>query len=130
MKQVTGTLRLELAQFRELEAFSQFGSDLDKDSKKRLGKGRRLIEILKQDQYMPVPVEKQVVILYVAVNDFLSDIKVPDVRRFEKEFLEYTDTHHRDLLKKIAEGKILTDEIKVEIEACVIEFKKTFLQDV
>ena len=76
MKQVTGTLRLELAQYRELEAFSQFGSDLDKDSKRRLGKGKRLIEILKQDQYIPMSVEKQVIILYAAVNDFLSDIKV------------------------------------------------------
>lgn len=130
MKQVTGSLRLELAQYRELEAFSQFGSDLDKDSKKRLGKGKRLVEILKQDQYVPMPVEKQVVIIYVALNDFLSDIKVADVRRFEKEFLEYTDTHNRDLLKKISEGKVLTDDIKVEIEACVIEFKKIFLQDV
>ncbi|MGL5352379.1 MAG: F0F1 ATP synthase subunit alpha [Clostridium sp.] len=130
MKQVTGTLRLELAQYRELEAFSQFGSDLDKDSKKRLGKGKRIVEILKQDQYLPMPVEKQVIILYVALNDFLSDIKVLDVRKFEREFFEYTDTHNRDLLKKISEGKVLTDDIKVEIEACVIEFKKIFLQDV
>ncbi|MGL5084593.1 MAG: F0F1 ATP synthase subunit alpha [Clostridium sp.] len=130
MKQVTGTLRLELAQFRELEAFSQFGSDLDRDSKKRLGKGRRLMEVLKQDQYLPVSVEKQVIIFYVALNDFLSDIKVLDVRRFEREFLEYIDTHNRELLKKISEGKVLNDDIKVEIEACVIEFKKIFLQDV
>ena len=129
MKQVTGTLRLELAQYRELEAFSQFGSDLDKDSKRRLGKGKRLVEILKQDQYVPMPVEKQVIILYVALNDFLSDVKVRDVRRFEKEFLEYTDTHYRDLLKQIAVEKVLTDEIKVKIETCVIEFKKIFLQD-
>ncbi|MEG1287317.1 MAG: F0F1 ATP synthase subunit alpha [Clostridium sp.] len=129
MKQVTGTLRLELAQYRELEAFSQFGSDLDKDSKKRLGKGKRLVEILKQDQYVPMPVEKQVIILYVALNDFLSDIKVSDIRRFEREFLEYADTHYRELLKEIAEGKVLTDEIKVKIEACIIEFKKVFLQD-
>ena len=127
MKQVTSTLRLELAQYRELEAFSQFGSDLDKDSKKRLGKGKRLLEILKQDQYIPMPVENQVIILYVVINDFLSDIKVSDIRKFEKEFLEYVDTHHRDLLKEIAVGKILTDEIKVKIEACVIEFKKIFL---
>lgn len=127
MKQVTGTLRLELAQYRELEAFSQFGSDLDKDSKRRLSKGKRLVEILKQDQYLPMPVEKQVMILYAALNDFLSDIKVPDIRKFEREFLEYVDTHHRDLLKEIAVGKVLTDEIKVKIEASVIEFKKIFL---
>lgn len=129
MKQVTGTLRLELAQYRELEAFSQFGSDLDKDSKKRLGKGKRLLEILKQDQYVPMAVEKQIMIIYAALNDFLSDIKVSDVRRFEREFLEYSDTHHRELLKEIVDGKVLTDEIKVKIEACIIEFKKVFLQD-
>ena len=129
MKQVTGTLRLELAQYRELEAFSQFGSDLDKDSKRRLGKGKRLVEILKQDQYLPMAVEKQVMILYIALNDFLSDVKVSDVRKFEKEFLEYADTHYRDLLKQIAVEKVLTDEIKVKIETCVIEFKKVFLQD-
>lgn len=129
MKQVTGTLRLELAQYRELEAFSQFGSDLDKDSKRRLGKGKRLVEILKQDQYLPMAVEKQVMILYIALNDFLSDVKVSDVRKFEKEFLEYADTHYRDLLKQISVEKVLTDEIKVKIETCVIEFKKVFLQD-
>ena len=129
MKQVTGTLRLELAQYRELEAFSQFGSDLDKDSKRRLGKGKRLVEILKQDQYVPMAVEKQVMILYVALNDFLSDIKVSKIRKFEREFLEYADTHNRDLLKQIAEEKVLTDEIKVKIETCVTEFKKVFLQD-
>ncbi|MEG1870683.1 MAG: F0F1 ATP synthase subunit alpha, partial [Peptostreptococcaceae bacterium] len=87
------------------------------------------VEILKQDQYVPMPVEKQVIILYVALNDFLSDIKVSDIRRFEREFLEYADTHYRELLKEIAEGKVLTDEIKVKIEACIIEFKKVFLQD-
>ncbi|MDZ5034005.1 F0F1 ATP synthase subunit alpha, partial [Clostridium perfringens] len=94
MKQVSGTLRLELAQYRELESFAQFGSDLDKDSKKRLEKGKRLVEILKQDQYSPMAVEKQIVILYAIVKDFLSDVKVSDVRKFERELLEYMDTHN------------------------------------
>ncbi|MBX7366789.1 F0F1 ATP synthase subunit alpha [Clostridium chauvoei] len=129
MKQVSGTLRLELAQYRELAAFSQFGSDLDKDSKKRLEKGKRLVEVLKQDQYSPMPVEKQIVILYATVHDFLSDIKVEDVRRFERELLEYADTHYRDLLKAIVEEKVLSDEVKFELDKCIIEFKKLFLQD-
>ena len=129
MKQVSGTLRLELAQYRELAAFSQFGSDLDNDAKKRLEKGRRLIEILKQDQYKPMEVEKQVVILYAAVNDFLSDIKVTDIRKFERQFLEYMDTHKRDILKDIANGKTLTSEIKQGLEQSIIEFKKIFIQE-
>ena len=129
MKQVSGTLRLELAQYRELESFAQFGSDLDKDSKKRLEKGKRLVEILKQNQYTPMDVEKQIVILYAALNDFLSDIKVSDVRKFEEELLDYMNTHHREVLKKIIEVKTLTDEIKESLEKAIVEFKKIFLQD-
>ena len=129
MKQVSGTLRLELAQYRELESFAQFGSDLDKDSKKRLEKGKRLVEVLKQDQYSPMAVEKQIAIIYAIVNDLLSDIKVSDIRRFERELLEYMDTHNRDLLKKITEVKALNDEIKAELDNSIVEFKKLFLQD-
>lgn len=128
MKQVSGTLRLELAQFRELEAFAQFGSDLDTDSMRRLEKGKRIIEILKQDQYEPMPVEKQVMILYAAVNDYLSDIQVTDIRRFESEFFEYIDTHYRDLAKDIREKKSLDDELKDNMDKVIIEFKKSFLQ--
>lgn len=127
MKQVSGTLRLELAQYRELAAFAQFGSDLDKESKARLEKGKRLVEVLKQDQYSPMPVEKQIIILYAAVNDYLSDIKVSDIRKFEREFLEYLDTHHRELSKKIVEEKQLTDAIKDELNGSIEEFKKIFL---
>ena len=129
MKQVRGTLRLELAQYRELEAFAQFGSDLDNDSRRRLEKGKRLIEILKQDQYKPMEVGKQIAILYAAVNDFLSDIKVSDIRRFERGFLEYMDTHYREIEKSIITGKTLTDEIKAMLEEAIVEFKKVFLQE-
>ena len=129
MKQVSGTLRLELAQYRELESFAQFGSDLDNDSKRRLEKGKRLYEILKQDQYSPVDVEKQVIILYAGVNDFLTDIKVTEIRKFEKEFLEYLDTHNRDLINELKEYKSLTDNVKAAIEQSIIEFKKIFLQE-
>ena len=130
MKQVSGTLRLELAQYRELESFAQFGSDLDNDSARRLEKGKRLMEVLKQDQYKPLDVEKQVEILYVTVNDFLSDIKVSDVRRFESEFFEFMDTHYREVGKLILQEKTLTDEIKAKLEEAIIEFKKIFLQEV
>lgn len=127
MKQVSGTLRLELAQYRELAAFAQFGSDLDNDSAKRLEKGKRLLEILKQDQYNPMPVEEQIIMLYCAVNDFLSDIEVSKIKLFQKEFLEYIDTHYRDLSKKILTEKVLTNEIKSTLEEAIVSFKKVFI---
>lgn len=129
MKQVSGTLRLELAQYTELAAFAQFGSDLDSDSKRRLEKGKRILEVLKQEQYKPMDVENQIVILYATLNDFLSDIRVKDIRRFEDEFLEFMDTHHRDVLKQIIDEKQLSDNLKENIEKCIIEFKKEFLKD-
>ena len=128
MKQVSGTLRLELAQYRELAAFAQFGSDLDADSKRRLEKGIRLTEILKQEQYKPMAVEKQIMILYAAVNDFLSDIDVKKIKKFESEFIEYIDTHYRELRKQLAAEKELTSEIKAKIEEAIMEFKKVFIQ--
>ncbi|MGL5152552.1 MAG: F0F1 ATP synthase subunit alpha [Clostridium sp.] len=129
MKQVSGTLRLELAQYRELAAFAQFGSDLDKDAKKRLEKGKRLVEVLKQEQYKPMPVENQIMILYAAVNDFLSDIKVTDIKKFEREFLEYMDTYHREVPRIIASEKVLNDEIKKNLQESIVEFKKIFLKE-
>ncbi|MCY6355480.1 F0F1 ATP synthase subunit alpha [Clostridium sp. ZS2-4] len=127
MKQVSGTLRLELAQYRELAAFAQFGSDLDKEAKARLEKGKRLVEILNQNQYNPMPVEKQIMILYAAVNNYLADIKVSEVKKFEKEFLEYMDIHNKKLGNRIVEEKELTDLIKDELNKAIEEFKKIFL---
>jgi len=129
MKQVSGTLRLELAQYRELAAFAQFGSDLDKESKRRLEKGKRLIQILKQPQYKPMPVEKQVLILYAGVDNHLMDIPVESIGKFENEFFEYMDTHHREIGKEIVEKKILSDELKQKINAAIDEFKKVFLAE-
>jgi len=126
MKQVTGTLRLELAQYRELSAFAQFGTDLDKDAKMRLEKGKRLIEILKQGQYKPEPVEKQVMMFFAGANNYLMDIPVHQVTRFEKEFLEYMDTHHREVGKEILEVKSLDDKIKQHLIEAIEEFKKIF----
>jgi F-type H+-transporting ATPase subunit alpha len=129
MRQVAGSLRLELAQYRELAAFSQFGSDLDREAKKRLEKGKRLSEILKQGQYVPMAVEKQVMLLYAAVNDFLTDIDVNKISEFEKQFLEYMDTHHRDLGEAIVKKGSLDDEIKNSLNEAIKEFKKVFLAE-
>jgi F-type H+/Na+-transporting ATPase subunit alpha len=129
MKQVAGTLRLDLAQYRELAAFSQFGSDLDKEAKRRLEKGKRITEILKQDQYEPMSVEKQIMILYAAVNNFLTDIPVSKIRVFEKSFLEYMDTHKAEVGKAILDKKELTDDVKNNLSEAVKEFKKVFLAE-
>ena len=129
MKQVTGTLRLELAQYRELAAFAQFGTDLDRDAKMRLEKGKRLIEILKQNQYMPMSVEMQVMIFFAGANNYLMDIPVHQITRFEKEFLEYMDTHHREVGKAIAEKEALDDQIKQQLIVAIEEFKKIFSID-
>ncbi|MCM8711649.1 F0F1 ATP synthase subunit alpha [Clostridium sp. SYSU_GA19001] len=129
MKQVSGTLRLDLAQYRELAAFSQFGSDLDKEAKRRLEKGKRLTEILKQSQYSPMPVEKEIMILYAAVNDFLMDIDVSKIKLFEKKFFEFMDIHHKEIGELILEKKELTDDIKKALSEAIAEFKKVFFTE-
>lgn len=128
MKQVAGTLRLELAQYRELVNFTQFGSDLDKDTLRRLEKGKRLTEILKQDQYSPMDVEKEIIIIYCGVKDFLRDIPVDRVRAFEKEFLEYVYTHYRDIPREIREKKVLDSNIESRLSTAIEEFKKVFIK--
>ncbi|MGL4656533.1 MAG: F0F1 ATP synthase subunit alpha [Sarcina sp.] len=127
MKQVTGTLRLELAQYRELAAFSQFGSDLDKDTRRRLEKGKRLVEILKQGQYKPMTVEHQVILFYAALNNFLTDVAIEDIGRFEKELMEYIEEKDYAVISLIREHKKITDEVKSSIEEAISEFKKVFI---
>ncbi len=127
MKQVAGRLRLELAQFRELEAFAQFGSDLDKATQMQLARGQRLVEILKQDQYQPLPVEKQVMIIYAATNGFLDEYPVEVLQRFEKELYDFLDNNYSDLLNKIRTEKQITDEIKAKIDEAITKFKETFI---
>jgi len=127
MRQVAGTLRLDMAQFRELAAFAQFGADqLDKVTQAQLGRGQRLTEILKQDQYVPLPVEKQVLSLFIATSGYLDNIPVPDVRRFEKEFLQFVETSHPGILKSIAEKRALDDGSKGEIKNAADSFKERF----
>lgn len=126
MKQVAGTLRLELAQYRELAAFAQFGSDLDREAKARIDKGQRIVEILKQEQYKPMEVSDEIIILYAVVNNYLRDIPVLQIRRFEEEFRDYIATHHGDLRKKIDDKKEFDDDIKNELGRAIEEFKKLF----
>ncbi|MEG1256481.1 F0F1 ATP synthase subunit alpha [Clostridium sp.] len=130
MKQVASTLRIELAQYRELVNFTQFGSDLDKETIKRLEKGKRLIEILKQDQYVPMDVDRQVIIIYCAVNNFLSDIPVNKIRTFEKEFLDFVYTHSREIPNLIKEREALDSEIEEKLNIAIDEFKKVFLAEI
>src|SRR5229473_2937477 len=112
MRQVAGKLRLDLAQYNELAAFAQFGSDLDKSSQAQLERGKRMVEILKQDQYVPMPVEKQVIVLYAGANGFIDDVPVEAVRKFEAEILAFMDRRHPDILKTIREKKIIDDTLK------------------
>jgi len=126
MKKVAGGLRLDLAQYRELAAFAQFGSDLDKATQARLARGERVTELLKQDENQPMPVEKQVVSLYTGTKGYLDDIPVEDVRRFEREFLSFLEAEHADILKEIKEKKDLTDEIENRLKQAIESFKKGF----
>jgi F-type H+/Na+-transporting ATPase subunit alpha len=127
MRQVAGSLRLDMAQYRELAAFAQFGSDqLDKVTQAQLARGQRLTEVLKQDQYVPLSVEKQVLALYVATSGALDTIPVPEVRRFEKEFLQFVETNHGGILKDISAKKALDDGIKANIKTALDAFKDRF----
>ena len=131
MRQVAGSLRLDMAQYRDLAAFAQFGSDqLDKATQAQLARGQRLTEILKQDQYSPLPVEKQVLILYVATSGLLDGVPVSEVRRFERELLEFVDANQSSILKTIKEKKALDDSIRAEIKKAVETFKERFTAEV
>jgi F-type H+-transporting ATPase subunit alpha len=126
MRAVAGTLRLDLAQYRELAAFAQFGSDLDKATQAQLNRGRRLVEILKQPQYQPLAVEKQVMIIYAATKGFLDSVAIEDVRRYEDELYRFLETRHAGVLSGIAEKKIIDDELKGAIEAALKDFGQQF----
>lgn len=125
MKKVAGSLKLELAQYRDLAAFAQFGSELDKDTRERLAQGERIMEILKQPQYKPVSVEHQVVILYVALNKYLTDIPVDEISQFEREFLNFVDNNYPEIVESIKETKDLTEETEQKIIEAITEFKKS-----
>jgi F-type H+-transporting ATPase subunit alpha len=129
MKQVAGRLRLDLAQYRELEAFAKFGSDLDKATQQQLHRGERLVEILKQDQYAQISFEKQIVIIYAAANGHLDTVDIQNIKRFEKEYIEYLEVKHPDLLPKLAERKEIDEEIDKEMVNALESFLKGFKQE-
>jgi F-type H+-transporting ATPase subunit alpha len=126
MRQVAGSLRLDLAQYRELAAFAQFGSDLDKATQGQLNRGRRLVEILKQPQYQPLAVEKQVAIVYAATKGFIDAVAIEDVRRYEEDLYRFLESRHPAVLTGIAEKKILDDDLKASLEQSLNEFGQQF----
>jgi len=127
MKKVAGKIKLELAQYRELAAFAQFGSELDKDTKEILDHGVRLMEILKQSQFAPMSVEDQVMTIYLVVNKYMSDIKAEDITRFESEFISFIKTQNPEIGKSIVETKVLSDEMEQKLIQAVGNFKKSFI---
>ena len=129
MKQVAGRLRLDLAQYRELESFAKFGSDLDKTTQQQLHRGVRLVEVLKQDQYQQIAVEKQIVIIFAATNGNLDSIEIENIKRFEKELIDYIEVKDPNLLPKLAEQGMIDDEIEKELVAAIESFTKGFKQE-
>lgn len=126
MKQVAGTLKLELAQFRALEAFAAFASDLDKASQQQLSRGRRLVELLKQGQYSPFNVVDQVISIFAATNGYLDSVPESEVRRYEKEMLEFMHQKHQSVVAEIAKEKQVKDTTKKALVDALVEFKAIF----
>ena len=126
MKKVAGTLRLELAQFRELAAFAQFGQELDQATQKKINRGQRLVELLKQPQYESMPFEKQVISLYAGVNGYIDDVPLASVSLFEKKLLEFMSERYAEVLKELRETAEITPKIDEKIKAIIVDFKKYF----
>jgi F-type H+/Na+-transporting ATPase subunit alpha len=126
MKQVAGTLRLDLAQYRELAAFAQFGSDLDKATLSQLNRGARMYELLKQDQYKPLPVEQQIAVIFAGANGYVDDVAVNAVKKFETDLLRFMTSKYQALLDDIKSKKQLDDDIKARLKSAIEEFKKSF----
>ncbi len=129
MRQVAGSLKLDLAQYRELAAFAQFGSDLDKATQSQLNRGQRLVEVLKQKQFSPLPFSKQILIIYAGTNGFLDELAIDQVRDFEAALYQYVDNSKPDLLRTIMEKKILDDSLRSEMAKVIREARETFLAD-
>jgi F-type H+-transporting ATPase subunit alpha len=129
MRQVAGTLRLDLAQYRELAAFSQFGSDLDKATQAQLSRGQRLTEILKQGQYAPLSFSKQILIIYAGTQGLLDDMPVDQLREFEKGLYTYVDTANQGVLRAIEEKKVLDDDLRADLTKTIKEYKDRFTSE-
>ncbi|MEK6814677.1 MAG: F0F1 ATP synthase subunit alpha [Nitrospirota bacterium] len=126
MKQVAGSLRLDLAQYREIAAFAQFGSDLDKATLRQLNRGQRMVELLKQDQYLPLPIEEQIVLIFAGTNGYIDDLPINAVKRFEKEILDFMKHRQVSLLEEIRRKKQIDDDVRGKLKAAIEEFKKGF----
>jgi F-type H+-transporting ATPase subunit alpha len=129
MRQVAGSLRLDLAQYRSLAAFAQFGSELDRASQAQLTRGQRLVEILKQGQYQPLPVEKQVLIIFAGTSGVLDDMPVEQCRPFEQELYRFIESSHPAILQEIREKKAISDELKATMQKVIGELKQRFVSD-
>ena len=128
MKKIAAPIRVELAQYRELAAFSQFGSELDADTKEKLAQGERIKEVLKQPQYKPMPVQYQVIIIYTATKKYLLDVPTEDITRFESEFFEFLDTKYPEFPKTIAKVKVISEATEESLKKAIVEFKAAFLK--
>jgi F-type H+-transporting ATPase subunit alpha len=126
MKKIAAPIRTELAQYRELASFAQFGSELDADTKEKLAQGERIKEVLKQPQYQPMPVQYQVIIIYAVTRKYLLDVAVEDITRFEKEFFEFLDTKYPEVPNNIAADKAISDETEKVLKKAIEEFKQGF----
>jgi F-type H+-transporting ATPase subunit alpha len=126
MKQVAGTLRLALAQYREMAAFAQFGSDLDASTQRQLNRGARLVEILKQGQYVPLPVEKQVLAIFAVNNGYVDEYPTTDVQRYESEMISFMESNYNDLINTLRDKKAIDDDLQAKIKAALDEFKGQF----
>src|SRR5207247_9409835 len=124
MKQVAGRLRLDLAQYRELEAFSQFGSELDQATQKQLARGARVVEVLKQPQYQPMPVERQVMLIFAVTNGYLDDVAVPAIKGWEQGFLDFMTAQHPEIGDEIRTRRVVTDHRTGRLRAGIDEYKK------
>jgi F-type H+-transporting ATPase subunit alpha len=126
MKKIAAPIRVELAQYRELAAFAQFGSELDDDTKEKLAQGERIREILKQPQYKPMPVQYQVIIIFVATKKYLLDVPTSEITRFESEFFEFLDTQYPELVTSIADNKVISEDDEAKLIRAIEDFKKDF----
>jgi len=124
MKQVAGRLRLDLAQYRELEAFAQFGSELDQATQKQLARGERVVDVLKQPQYQPMPVEQQIMVIFAVTNGYLDDVPVDQIRAWEQGFRDFMAAEHPDVGEEIKTRKVLGDDLAAKLRAAVAEYKQ------
>jgi F-type H+-transporting ATPase subunit alpha len=127
MKKVAGSLRLDLAQYRELAEFARFGSDLDKSTIAQLTRGEKMVEILKQDEYVPMPIEKQVLIIFIATKGLLDDVPTAELKRFEQEFSAFMDSDYPDIVRELAAKLQISDEINEQIVKAATKFKEKFV---